>query len=164
MDIAYEEQRKMLDELKHIDDLSNTLKAVETAIGFLSTHGGTPNQKYDEYLDTKLRYNPKHYLASKTVNMLCTNYARNLWVFHYFRLLKALTTIRLWGEYRSNLQLKQNMFESKYIYFVILHILFTIYSIFFSISPFYLDEEITSIDSLMFSMVDVDRRACHSNS
>ncbi|XP_066927560.1 E3 ubiquitin-protein ligase rnf213-alpha-like [Clytia hemisphaerica] len=69
-EIAYEEQRKMLDELKHIDDLSNTLKAVETAIGFLSAHGGTPNQKYDEYLDTKLRYNPKHYLASKTMKKL----------------------------------------------------------------------------------------------
>ena len=61
-------QRQMLDDLTRIDDVSNALKAVETAIGFLSTQdGGQPNLMYKEYLDTKLRYDPKVYLASKTV-------------------------------------------------------------------------------------------------
>ena len=60
----------MLRELKRIDDLTNALKAVETAVGFLSTHGGQPNQLYMEYLDKKLRYEPKQYLASKSVRIL----------------------------------------------------------------------------------------------
>ena len=62
----------MLGELKQIDDLTNALKAVETAIGFLSNHGGQPNQLYSEYLDKKLRYEPKQYLASKSVRTFFT--------------------------------------------------------------------------------------------
>jgi len=57
----------MLDDLTRIDDVSNALKAVETAIGFLSTQGGQSNLMYIEYLHKKLRYDPKVYLASKTV-------------------------------------------------------------------------------------------------
>ena len=59
----------MLGELKQIDDLTNALKAVETAIGFISTHGGKPNQMYIEYLHKTLRYEPKLYLASKSVRI-----------------------------------------------------------------------------------------------
>ena len=57
----------MLKELKQIDDLTNALKAVETAIGFLSNHGGNPNMFYNEYLERNLRYDPKQYLASRNV-------------------------------------------------------------------------------------------------
>lgn len=57
----------MLRELKPIDDLTNALKAVETAIGFLSNHGGNANMLYSEYLDKNLRYDPKQYLASRFV-------------------------------------------------------------------------------------------------
>lgn len=62
----------MLKELKQIDELTNALKAVETAIGFLSSHGGNPNMLYMEYLDKNLRYDPKQYLTSKSVRMFLT--------------------------------------------------------------------------------------------
>lgn len=54
-------------ELKAMDDVSNTLKAVETSIGFLSRTGGKPNQTYVTYLKETLSYEPKKYLPSEKV-------------------------------------------------------------------------------------------------
>lgn len=57
----------MMSELKAIDDVSNTLKAVETTIGFLSKTGGPANHLYVKYLEDTLSYNPKKYLPSAKV-------------------------------------------------------------------------------------------------
>ena len=48
--VPFSEQRRMTGQLVDIADVSNSLRAIEIAVGFLNLTGGDPNQLYKDYL------------------------------------------------------------------------------------------------------------------
>lgn len=68
----------MMSQLRTMDDVSNTIKAVETSIGFLSKTGGQPNQFYVKYLQEILLYDAKKYLPSHKVCIIVRNSLNNM--------------------------------------------------------------------------------------
>ena len=57
----------MLVELHELSDVSNALRAVEIAMGFLISTGAEPNRFYIKYLEEVLCMEPTQYLASGKV-------------------------------------------------------------------------------------------------
>nr|XP_047126393.1 E3 ubiquitin-protein ligase RNF213 isoform X3 [Hydra vulgaris] len=62
--IPYSEQKRMLDEMIDIADVSVALRAVETAIGIIISTGGDCNMYLRDYLTNVLRMNEQDYIVS----------------------------------------------------------------------------------------------------
>ncbi|XP_065676513.1 E3 ubiquitin-protein ligase rnf213-alpha-like isoform X2 [Hydra vulgaris] len=62
--IPYSEQKRMLDEMIDIADVSVALRAVETVIGIITSTGGECNMYLRDYLTNILRMNEQDYIVS----------------------------------------------------------------------------------------------------
>ncbi|XP_065678772.1 E3 ubiquitin-protein ligase rnf213-alpha isoform X3 [Hydra vulgaris] len=62
--IPYSEQKRMLDEMINIADVSIALRAVETVIGIITSTGGDSNMYLRDYLTNILRMNEQDYIVS----------------------------------------------------------------------------------------------------
>ena len=58
-----------MSELVDIADVSNSLRAIEISVGFLSSTGGNPNQVYKDYLADVLIMDVKRFAPS---GLVCT--------------------------------------------------------------------------------------------
>ena len=59
----------MMSELIDIADVSNSLRAIEISVGFLSSTGGDPNQVYKDYLANVLIMDVNRFAPS---GLVCT--------------------------------------------------------------------------------------------
>ncbi|XP_065675221.1 E3 ubiquitin-protein ligase rnf213-alpha-like isoform X3 [Hydra vulgaris] len=64
-DIPYSEQKRMLDEMNDIANVSVALRAVETVIGIITHTGGECNMYLRDYLTNILRINEQDYIVSR---------------------------------------------------------------------------------------------------
>ena len=60
----------MMSELDAIGDVSNALRCVEIALGFLTSTGGDPHVFYKQYISTILHMNIETFIASRKVTFL----------------------------------------------------------------------------------------------
>ncbi|XP_065678763.1 E3 ubiquitin-protein ligase rnf213-alpha isoform X3 [Hydra vulgaris] len=67
-DIPYSEQKRMLDEMIDIADVSIALRAVETVIGIITSTGGDCNMYLRDYLTNVLRMNEQDYIVSRKMH------------------------------------------------------------------------------------------------
>ncbi|XP_065678766.1 E3 ubiquitin-protein ligase rnf213-alpha isoform X3 [Hydra vulgaris] len=67
-DIPYSEQKRMLDEMIDIADVSIALRAVETVIGIITSTGGDCNMYLRDYLSNILRMNEQDYIVSRKMH------------------------------------------------------------------------------------------------
>ena len=59
-----------MSELDAIGDVSNALRCVEIALGFLTSTGGDPHFSYKQYISTILHMNIQTFIASRKVTFL----------------------------------------------------------------------------------------------
>ncbi|XP_065678667.1 E3 ubiquitin-protein ligase rnf213-alpha isoform X7 [Hydra vulgaris] len=79
--IPYTEQRKMLDEMIDIADVSIALRTVETVIGIITSTGGDCNMYLRDYLTNILRMNEKKYIVSgKMCDFIRLTHLYSVWL------------------------------------------------------------------------------------